>query len=72
MRSAIARVTLLATLASCSTPGGPGDGSAPDGGRDVATALDAPSALAEHLAAGRFVAFALRAPATEQTREIAA
>jgi hypothetical protein len=34
--------------------------------------IDAPSALAEHLAAGRFVAFALRAPATEQTREIAA
>lgn len=42
--------------------------SAVKAGRDI----DAPSALAEHLAAGRFVAFALRAPATEQTREIAA
>jgi hypothetical protein len=34
--------------------------------------IDAPAALAEHLAAGRFVAFALNTPATGPTREMAA
>ena len=39
---------------------------------EAAPDIDAPAALAAHLAAGRFVAFTVSAPATEQTREIAA
>ncbi|MBX6329097.1 MAG: putative DNA-binding domain-containing protein [Pseudolabrys sp.] len=39
---------------------------------EAARDIDAPTALAEHLAAGRFVAFTLSVPAMEKTREILA